>query len=66
MILRLIGLCYVNSAGREIVISVDMAVVDRMEESKTRQVKGKLWDLFARGRGRMVTFGFKQDKKALE
>ena len=47
-------------------ISVDMAVVDRMEESKTRQVKGKLWDLFARGRGRMVTFGFKQDKKALE
>jgi hypothetical protein len=64
-ILRLIGLCYADDAGHKIMVSVDMKVVDRMNESDMKQVKVKLCDLFVTGRGRMVAFDFKQDEKAL-
>ena len=38
-ILRLIGLCYADGAGHEIMFSVDMKVVDGMKERDMNRVK---------------------------
>ena len=66
LILHLICLCCAVGAGHSIMASVDMKVVDGMNERDMHQVKVELCDLFVTRLGRMVVFGFKQDKKALD
>jgi hypothetical protein len=65
-ILRLIGLCYVNSDGRVVMISVNMKVVSMMDPRNMSRVNNQLRDLFVSRQGRMAAFNFTRDKQALE
>ena len=57
-ILRLIGLCYVSSKSRVVMISVNMKVVGMMAPNDATRVTTQLRDLFVRGQGRMAAFDF--------
>ena len=58
-------MCYVISEGHVVVILVDMKVVGMMAPNNASRVKNQLRDLFVSGQGRMATFDFTQDRKAL-
>ena len=65
-ILRLIGLCYVDSTYHMVMISVDLKVISRMTPYNASRVTTQLRGLFIRGEGRMAAFDFSQDRLALE